>query len=235
MPILLLVRHGRTIANSAGVLAGRTPGIGLDDVGAGQAAALPGRLAGIPLAAAVHSPLQRCVETLLPLRADRPGMPMHADDRVAECDYGEWTNRKLKELVDEPLMSTVQRQPSAAVFPGGESLRSMRARAVEAVRDWSDRIARQHGQQAVWLMCTHGDIIKSVVADALGLHLDLFQRIIPEPGSVTALRYTAERPYLLRFGDTGELAGLAPLPANDGEEAGEDAADDGNAPVGGGA
>ncbi|WP_049576183.1 MSMEG_4193 family putative phosphomutase [Streptomyces sp. SBT349] len=230
MPTLLLLRHGRTTANSAGLLAGRTPGVRLDDHGTAQAAAIPVRLAGIPLAAAVHSPLERCVQTLAPLRDARPGLPVHADERVTECDYGEWTNRALKELAQEPLMATVRSQPSAAVFPGGESLRGMHARVVEAARGWDARIAAEHGADAIWLMCTHGDNIKAIVADALGLHLDQFQRIAPHPASVTAIRYGSP-PLLLRFGDTGDLTEFVPHT----EESTRDAAEATEAPVGGGA
>lgn len=230
MPTLLLLRHGRTTANSAGLLAGRAPGVSLDAYGSAQAAALPARLAGVPLAAVVHSPLQRCAETVAPLLADRPGLPAFAEERVVECDYGEWTNRKLAELADEPLMATVRRQPSAAVFPGGEALRAMSARVVAAAREWDARIAAEHGQDAVWLMCTHGDNIKAIVADALGLHLDLFQRLVPHPASVSALRY-GEQPLLLRFGDTGDLAEFVP----DTEAAARDAAEATRSPVGGGA
>ncbi|WP_236245451.1 histidine phosphatase family protein [Streptomyces sp. CC210A] len=210
MATLILVRHGRSTANTAGLLAGRTPGVSLDEHGAAQAAALPGRLAGIPLAAAVTSPLQRCRETLRPLLDARPGLPLHTDDRVNECDYGDWAGRKLAELADEPLMATVQQHPSAAAFPGGESMRAMQARAVDAVRDWTARVEAEHGEDAAYLVCSHGDIIKSLVADALGLHLDLFQRVHVEPCSVTAIRYTRLRPFLLRLGDTGDLGDLAP-------------------------
>ncbi len=210
MPMLILVRHGRSTANTAGVLAGWTPGVALDERGAAQAAALPDRLAGLPLAAAVTSPLQRCRETLAPLLAARPELPLHPDDRIGECHYGDWSGRKLAELADEPLMNIVQQHPSAAAFPGGESMRAMHTRAVEAVRDWNDRIEREHGANAVYLMCSHGDVIKALVADALGLHLDLFQRISVEPCSVTAIRYTPTRPFVVRLGDTGDFAGLAP-------------------------
>ncbi|MBB5120659.1 phosphoglycerate mutase [Streptomyces eurocidicus] len=210
MPTLILVRHGRSTANTGGVLAGWTPGVALDERGAAQAAALPGRLAGLPLAAAVTSPLQRCRETLAPLLAARPDLPLHTDERVGECHYGDWSGRKIAELVDEPLWEVVQRHPSAAAFPGGESVRAMQARAVEAVRDWNARIEEEHGPDAVYLVCSHGDIVKSLVADALGLHLDLFQRIAVDPCSVTAIRYTRLRPFLVRLGDTGELDGLAP-------------------------
>lgn len=221
MPMLILVRHGRSTANTAGVLAGWTPGVALDERGTAQAAALPGRLAGVPLAAVVTSPLQRCRETLAPLLAARPELPLHPDDRIGECHYGDWSGRKLAELADEPLMNIVQQHPSAAAFPGGESMRAMHARAVEAVRDWNARIEREHGADAVYLMCSHGDIIKALVADALGLHLDLFQRISVEPCSVTAIRYTPTRPFVVRLGDTGDFAGLAPREENSGNRGGD--------------
>ncbi|WP_063733820.1 histidine phosphatase family protein [Streptomyces sp. RTd22] len=210
MPTLILVRHGRSTANTAGVLAGWTPGVALDERGTAQAAELPGRLARLPLAAAVTSPLQRCQETLAPLLAARPDLPTHTEERIGECHYGDWSGRKLAELADEPLMNIVQQHPSAAAFPGGESMRAMQARAVDAVRDWNARIEGEHGADATYLMCSHGDIIKAIVADALGLHLDLFQRISVEPCSVTAIRYTPTRPFVVRLGDTGDFAGLAP-------------------------
>ncbi len=221
MPMLILVRHGRSTANTAGVLAGWTPGVALDERGAAQAAALPGRLAGLPLAAAVTSPLQRCRETLAPLLAARPELPLHAEDRIGECHYGDWSGRKLAELADEPLMKIVQQHPSAAAFPGGESMRAMHARAVEAVRDWNARIEEEHGADAVYLMCSHGDIIKALVADALGLHLDLFQRVSVEPCSITAIRYTPTRPFLVRLGDTGDFAGLVPREENPADRGGD--------------
>lgn len=229
MPTLILVRHGRSTANTAGLLAGRTPGVALDERGTAQAAGLPQRLADLPLATAVSSPLQRCQETLAPLLAARPGLALHTDDRINECDYGDWSGRKLAELTGDPLMEVVQQHPSAAAFPGGESMRAMQHRAAEAVRAWNARVERDHGADAAYVMCSHGDIIKSLVAEALGLHLDLFQRISVEPCSVTVIRYTRLRPFLVRLGDTGDLASLAPheSAAGGGEET--------DATVGGGA
>jgi probable phosphomutase (TIGR03848 family) len=220
MPTVILVRHGRSTANADGVLAGWSPGVALDDTGRAQATALAARLAAVPLAAAVSSPLQRCRETLQPLLDTRPELRLHTDDRVGECHYGDWTGRKLSELAGEPLWGTVQRHASAAVFPGeeGESLRAMQARAVNAVRDWNQRIEAEHGPDATYLLCTHGDIIKALAADALGMHLDLFQRINADPCSVTVIRYTPHRPFLLRLGDTGDLTGLVPPPRPRGEE-----------------
>ncbi|WP_328679758.1 MSMEG_4193 family putative phosphomutase [Streptomyces sp. NBC_00322] len=210
MATLILVRHGRSTANTAGVLAGWTPGVFLDQRGAAQAAELPGRLADVALAAAVSSPLERCVQTLRPLLDARPGLELQTDERIGECHYGDWSGRKLAELADEPLMEVVQQHPSAAQFPGGESMRAMQARAVDAVRDWNARVEAAHGEDAVYVMCSHGDLIKSLVADALGMHLDLFQRIHVEPCSVSAIRYTRTRPFLLRLGDTGDFGSLVP-------------------------
>ncbi|MFD8057564.1 histidine phosphatase family protein [Streptomyces cyaneofuscatus] len=236
MPTLILVRHGRSTANTAGVLAGRTPGVLLDERGTEQAAALPARLSALALAAAVTSPLERCRQTLQPLIDARPALPVHTEERISECDYGDWSGRKLAELSDEPLMSVVQQHPSAAAFPGGESMRAMQARAVDAVRDWNDRIEAEHGEDATYVMCSHGDIIKSLVADALGMHLDLFQRIHVDPCSVTAIRYTRLRPFLLRVGDTGDLTPLAPREQAVGADAVPSGAGDGtsDAAVGGG-
>jgi probable phosphomutase (TIGR03848 family) len=210
MATLILVRHGRSTANTEGVLAGWTPGVSLDERGSAQAAALPERLAAVPIAAAVASPLERCLQTLQPLLDARPGLELYTDDRIGECRYGDWSGRKLAELADEPLMEVVQQHPSAAAFPGGESMRAMQARAVDAVRDWNERVDATHGEDATYVMCSHGDIIKSLVADALGMHLDLFQRIHVEPCSVTAIRYTRTRPFLLRLGDTGDFGSLVP-------------------------
>ncbi|MEV7193093.1 histidine phosphatase family protein [Streptomyces sp. NPDC093510] len=225
MPTLILVRHGRSTANTAGLLAGWTPGVALDERGAAQAAALPERLAALPLAEVVTSPLQRCQETVAPLLTARPGLQAHTEERIGECDYGDWSGRKLAELTDEPLMEVVQQHPSAAAFPGGESMRAMQTRAAEAVREWNARVERDHGEDAMYLMCSHGDIIKSLVAEAIGLHLDLFQRISVEPCSVTVIRYTRLRPFLVRLGDTGDFASLAPREEPPG----------GDATVGGGA
>jgi probable phosphomutase (TIGR03848 family) len=148
---------------------------------------------------------------------------------LVECRYGEWEGQPLKALAKLPLWRTVQAHPSAARFPGGESLAEMSARAVAAVRAWDARVEAERGPDAVWLACSHGDIIKAVTADALGLHLDLFQRISVDPASVTVIRYTPLRPFLLRANDSaGDLSGLRP-PKRRRRRAGSDAT------VGGGA
>ena len=207
---VILLRHARSSANGAGVLAGRTPGVGLDEAGLGQAAGLVGRLAGVPVAAVVSSPLRRCRQTVAPLVADR-GLSVVWDGRLAEVDYGEWTGRKLSSLAKESLWRVVQAHPSAAVFPGGEGLAGVQARAVAAVRAHGERVVAEHGDGAVWVVCSHGDVIKAVLADALGVHLDSFQRIVVDPCSLSVVRYTDTRPFVLRVNDMGgDLSGLVP-------------------------
>jgi probable phosphomutase (TIGR03848 family) len=208
---VLLVRHGLT-AMTGPVLAGHTPGVHLDERGRAQAAAVAARLAPVPLAAVVTSPLDRCVETAAAVLADRD-LSASMEPRLAEVRYGDWTGKPLKELARQPLWRVVQAHPSAAVFPGpeGEALAGAQARAVAAVREWDARITAEPGPDAVWLACSHGDIIKAVLADALGLHLDLFQRIVVDPCSVSVVRYTDTRPFVLRVNDTGgDVAALLP-------------------------
>jgi probable phosphomutase (TIGR03848 family) len=207
---VVLLRHARSTANGSGVLAGRSPGVELDAAGQKQAAALVERLEPVPLVAVVSSPLTRCQQTVTSLATWR-GLEVVTDPAVSEVDYGEWTNRELKTLVKEPLWTVVQHHPSAAVFPGGEGLAAVQARSVAAVRAHDARITAEHGPGAVWLLCSHGDVIKSIVADALGQHLDSFQRIVVDPASVSVIRYTDTRPFVMRVNDTGgELASIVP-------------------------
>ncbi len=200
---VLLIRHGRSTANTAAVLAGRSADVDLDDTGAAQAAALPQRLEGLTLSAIVHSPLLRCRRTVAPLAA-ATGLTPTADERLTEVDYGSWTGRRLAELTDEPLWKVVQNQPSAAVFPDGESLAAVQARAVAAVRETDRRLADEHGADVLWVACTHGDVIKAVLADAAGTHLDQFQRLVADPASISVIRYTARHPFVLHANHTGD-------------------------------
>ncbi|MBB5135866.1 putative phosphoglycerate mutase [Thermocatellispora tengchongensis] len=230
MTTLILARHGLT-ALTGPVLAGWTPGVHLSEEGARQAKALAERLAPLDLDAIVTSPLERCRETAGAVAEGRPGAEVVVDDRFGECRYGEWTGRPLKELAEEPLWRVVQAHPSAAVFPGGESLTDVQHRAVGAVREWNAKL----GPKGVYLVCSHGDVIKAIVADAMGLHLDQFQRITADPASLTAIRYTPLRPFVLRLNDVGgDVAGLRP-PEGSGQEDGGENLTESDAAVGGGA
>jgi probable phosphomutase (TIGR03848 family) len=210
VPTVILLRHGRTTANTGGVLAGWTPGVQLDETGLAQAQAVGERLAKVPLAAIVTSPLERCRQTAEAVVAGRD-LAVQDDERLGEARYGDWTGRPLKELVKHPLWKVVQQHPSAAIFPGpdGEGLAQTQARAVAAVRAWNVTL----GPDAVWLACSHGDVIKAVLADALGLHLDQFQRIVVDPASISVVTYTDTRPFVLRINDTGgDVSALIPAP-----------------------
>jgi probable phosphomutase (TIGR03848 family) len=195
---LLLVRHGLTEMTGP-VLAGWTPAVHLDGRGRAQAAALAERLAPLPLDLVVASPLERCQETAQAVLAGRDGLEIRTDERLGEVKYGDWTGRPLEELAKEDLWKVVQAHPSAARFPGGEALADAQYRAVTAVREWNETLKPEE----TFLVCSHGDIIKSIVADALGVHLDQFQRIQVDPASLTVIRYTAMRPFVLRMNDTG--------------------------------
>jgi probable phosphomutase (TIGR03848 family) len=206
---VLLMRHGRTTANSNGSLAGRSA-VGLDETGIAQATAVGERLAGLPLHVVVSSPLRRCLETVA---TALPTAEPVLEPGLIELGYGDWEGQSLKTLAKDPLWRVVQQHPSAVTFPGatGESMAAMSARAVAAVRAHDDQVTTEHGADAFWLACSHGDVIKAIVADALGIHLDLFQRIMVDPASVTVIRYTPGRPFVVRVNDTGgSLATLVP-------------------------
>lgn len=234
MAYCVLLRHARSTANTAGVLAGWSDGVHLDDAGREQAAEVADRLAHLPFVRVVSSPLPRCLETVRPL-ADQLGLEVERSEDLGEARYGAWTGRPLKELAEDPLWETVQRTPSRAVFPASdehehESLATMAQRAVAEVRRIDAEVEAEHGSHAMWLAVSHGDIIKAVVADAAATPLDDFQRIVADPASVSVLRYTEQRPFVLRLNDTGSLRPVPPpAPGTD------DGTGSGDAVVGGGA
>ncbi|MBO0775098.1 MAG: MSMEG_4193 family putative phosphomutase [Actinobacteria bacterium] len=236
MTLVLLVRHGLT-AGTGKVLTGRTPGIPLDDRGREQAQALAARLAAVPLDAIITSPLERCRQTAEAIAAARDGHPVavQEDERFAEVRYGDWTGQPLRRLAREPLWRVVQDHPSAARFPGetGESMTDMQHRAVSAIRDWNSRL----GRDAAYLVCSHGDVLKSLLADGLGLHLDLCQRIQVDPCSLSVIRYTPLRPFVVRMNDTGGSVASLARPLRDGQarQAARAGAGEGDAVIGGGA
>ncbi len=232
MTLVLLVRHGLT-ATTGTVLTGWTPGIPLDDRGRAQAGAVAARIGPLQLNAIISSPLERCRQTADAIAAAQaqPATAVKEDERVGECRYGDWTGKPLRRLAKDPLWRVVQAHPSAVRFPGedGESMLDMQHRAVEAVRDWNSRL----GRDAIYLICSHGDVIKAILTDSLGLHLDMCQRIQVDPCSLSVIRYTPLRPFVLRMNDTGgdvtglhRPAGKPPRAAARGE---------GDAQVGGGA
>lgn len=203
--LVLLVRHGQTPTTGT-VLPGRAPGLHLSDIGRAQAEAVAGRIAALGTVAAVYaSPLERTRETAAPI-AKACGRPVRRRSGLLECDFGAWTGRKLASLRKLPEWETVQRCPSQFTFPGGESFPAMQTRMVEAI----GRITGDHPGSTV-VAVSHADTVKAAVAAATGTPLDLFQRIVISPCSVSAILYTSTGPIVLAVNSTGDdLTALVP-------------------------
>ena len=201
MGVLLLIRHGRTQANVDGILAGRTPGVALDDHGVSTVTDLGMRLAHVPVAHVVSSPLERTQQTARLAFADRA--PITDDERLLECDYGRWQGKSLKELAEDPLWKIVQQRPDEMIFPDGESMTQMSNRAVTAIREWDDKLSTEHGNDVIWAAVSHGDIIKAICADALGMPLNKFQRIVIDPASISVIQFGEHGSSVAKLNDTG--------------------------------
>ncbi len=199
MSTVFLVRHGRTSANARGILAGRRAGVRLDGRGERQATAAGKRLASVPLQAIITSPLERTRQTAAAIEEQHSrAIRIRRDADFIEADYGAWTGLELRELAKEELWPVVQEHPSAVVFPEGESMTAMQHRAVAGIRKWNQTY------REAYVVVSHGDVIKAILADALGIHLDQFQRIVIDPGSISVVRYSTRRPFVLA---TNELSG----------------------------
>lgn len=196
MATVLLIRHGRTSANAAGLLAGWSPGVFLDEVGTAQVRELALQVCELDLTAIVSSPLDRTLETSQELTqaiSARGGdVPIRIDERIGECHYGDWTGKTISELSENELWPAVQGHPSSVRFPSGESVLEMQHRAVTCIRDLNG----EFGSSSTYAVVSHGDVIKAILADALGMHLDHFQRIQISPASVSIVRYTPSRPFV---------------------------------------
>jgi probable phosphomutase (TIGR03848 family) len=202
MRLLLLLRHAVT-EHTGARLSGWMPGLHLSEAGREQAVGLAERLGPVPVDAVYASPLERCQETAAVV-ADAKGLKVQTLEDLGEVRYGDWTGRTLKELAREPLWKVVQATPSAARFPEGESIFEMQARAVLAV----ERLREAHPEQTV-AVCSHADVIKALACHYLGMHLDLMQRVVVSPASVTAFAF-GPVPYLVRLNDVGGNGDLAP-------------------------
>jgi probable phosphomutase (TIGR03848 family) len=202
--MIILVRHGQT--PTTGIkLPGRAKGLHLSDVGHAQAASVAERLDSLKNIHAIYSsPLERARETAQPL-AKRRKQRITIERGLLECDFGDWTGADLKDLYKKPEWPTVQSYPSGFRFPNGESFSEMQTRIVSALSVLRDR----HPGEVV-VAVSHADPIKAAVADALGTHLDLFQRISISTCSVTAIAYGTMGPHVLTVNDTGALGKLAP-------------------------
>jgi probable phosphoglycerate mutase len=206
--LVLLVRHGQT-PTTGKVLPGRAPGLHLADKGREQAEAVAQRIAALQtderrIAAVYASPLERTRETAAPI-AKALGLRVQRAKGLLECEFGDWTGAELKKLSKLPEWRTVQRNPSGFRFPGGESFTEMQTRITSAI----DKLRADHPGQTV-VAVSHADPIKAAVAHAMGTHLDLFQRIVVSPCSVSAVLYSADGPVVLAVNSTGDLRALTP-------------------------
>ena len=199
---VLFVRHGKTPTTGA-VLPGRAPGLHLGDTGREQAEQAAQRIAVLDNVAAVYaSPMERTQETAKPI-AKAVGVRVRTERGLIECDFGQWTGQKLSDLNKLPQWTTVQRHPTGFRFPKGESFTEMQTRMVSAVR----RLVDRHPCEVI-VAVSHADTIKAALADALGTHLDLFQRIVVGPCSVSAVMYATNGPIVLAQNSTGSLTDL---------------------------
>jgi probable phosphoglycerate mutase len=198
---LLLVRHAVT-AQTGPMLSGRAPGIDLSEAGRDQAERLGIRLASLPVTSVYASPIERTQQTAVAI-ARHHDLEVRSLPGVVEADYGEWTGGKISELAKTELWKTVQRAPSRVRFPGGESMAGMQARMVSALEEI---IARHMGELVV--VVSHADPIKAAIAHYTGMHLDLFQRIIVSPASVTVFDLSSRGASMLKCNDTGSLEDL---------------------------
>ena len=203
--LVLLVRHGKTPTTGTS-LPGRAKGLHLAPEGRKQAEDAAKRIAQLKNVAAVYaSPLERTRETAAPIAAAL-GMRVRTEPGLLECDFGDWTGRELKELFKLPEWTTVQRYPSGFRFPNGESFAEMQLRIVSTI----DRLRAAHPGKTV-VCVSHADPIKAALASAVGTHLDLFQRIVVSPCSVSAVLYGAGGPVVLATNSTGrDLRTLQP-------------------------
>jgi probable phosphoglycerate mutase len=203
--LVLFVRHGQT-ATTGSVLPGRAPGLHLADRGREQADAAAQRIGALkkPPTAVYASPLERTRETAAPI-AKQLGLRVRTERGLLECDFGDWTGRKLKDLYKKPEWATVQRYPSGFRFPGGESFAEMQAR----INGAATKLAGRHPGETI-VAVSHADPIKAAVAAAVGTHLDLFQRIVISPCSVTAIAYSPGGPIVLAVNTVGQLSELVP-------------------------
>ena len=196
---LLLIRHGENDWVGTDRLAGRTPGVQLNEKGQQQAQAVAQLLAQQPITTIYSSPLERCLATAQPL-AERLGLEIHQEAGLLEVDYGEWQGANLKDLAKLPAWQMVQHYPSVFRFPGGETLRETQARAIATL----ERLRDQHPNQVIAAF-SHADLIRLVMAHYLGTPLDLFQRLVISTAAVSIIVFMNQRPMVLGVNYTAEL------------------------------
>jgi probable phosphomutase (TIGR03848 family) len=203
MTTVLLIRHAVNDYVKTGKLAGWLPEVHLNDEGRAQADALGKRLADAPVKHLYASPLERTMETAEAIRRHHPGLEIEASNAIGEVRYGDWEGMELTALRKRKMWEVVQEYPSRAVFPNGEAMRDVQARAVDEI----ERLVVRHPQQMV-VVVSHADVIKMALAHYLGMHLDNFQRIVVSPASISTLMLGHSRPYVAAVNDVAHVMQL---------------------------
>ena len=199
---VVLIRHAHSEGNAKGILTGRISGVHLSETGRSQAEELISRLGKFKVSSLRISPLERCAQTIGPWwsavgHSYNRGVSIVEDQRLIEVDYGQWSGKKLAVLSKNRLWKTVQNTPSAMYFPDGEGLAAVQERAMHVVHS-----AVSVKRKGSTVLVTHGDLIKSIVASTLGMHLDSFQRIVIDPASVTVIDFNSDKPRIILLNDS---------------------------------
>lgn len=203
MTTILLIRHAVNDFVKTGKLAGWTPGVHLNEAGQAQAAALGRRLAAAPIQHLYASPIDRTMETAKAIAQHHPQLRVAANADIGEVRYGDWEGKNIKDLRQRKMWALVQEYPSRARFPNGETMRGVQVRTVNAI----ERLAQKHPSQMIALVF-HADLIKMTLAHYLGMHLDVFQRIVISPASISILQLGHSRPLVITMNDTAHVREL---------------------------
>lgn len=203
MTTILLIRHAINDFVKTGKLAGRMAGVHLNDEGLAQAQALGRRLAEAPLSRIYSSPMERTMETAAAIAEHHPQLKVEPHQEITEVEYGDWQGKAISELARRKMWGVVQEYPSRARFPNGETMRGVQTRIVNAI----EALAREHPGQMIALVF-HADLIKMALAHYLGMHLDVFQRIVISPASISALHLGHSRPFIIGMNDIAHLLEL---------------------------
>ncbi len=203
MTQILLIRHAVNDFVNTGKLAGRTPGVHLNEDGEAQAAALGARLADAKLHQIISSPLDRTQETAQAVAKHHPDIDIQTNEEIGEVDYGDWQGAKINRLRRRKMWDVIQEYPSRAYFPNGEAMRDVQVRAVNEI----ERLRQDFPNDTIAIF-SHADLIKMVVAHYLGMHLDVFQRIVISPASITTIMLGHSRPFIATVNDTAHVQQL---------------------------
>lgn len=203
MTHILLIRHAVNDYVKTGKLAGRTPGVHLNEDGQAQAKALGERLADTKLHQLISSPIERTIETAEAVQAHHTHLEIQLNEQIGEVDYGDWQGASIASLRKRKMWDVIQEYPSRAYFPNGEAMRDVQVRAVNEI----ERLVQAHPSDTIAIF-SHADLIKMVVAHYLGMHLDVFQRIVISPASITGIMLGHSRPFISTMNDTAHVQAL---------------------------